>query len=133
MQRLASKKADFTAEIPDASIADGASTTGICLECAKKTCPTQIGECTQNCDCQELAVGALDCFLKNSTKSQLELFGICGGKFGGVNPATQQLGFGLLTCINGGCKTECATDSFQTKDAGKDAAGDAGDAGDAGT
>ena len=39
------------------------------------------------------------------------------------------IGFGLLTCINGGCKTECATDAFQPKDAGKDSAADAGDAG----
>ena len=112
--------ADFTKQIPDASIADGASTSGICLQCAKAKCQAQLEDCNQDCPCQELAADGLACFLKNSANPL-----VCAGRFTGVDQNTQQLGFALLGCINSGCKEECATDAFQPGDGGTDAATDA--------
>ena len=106
--------ADFTTQIPDASIADGATTSGICLQCASAKCKKQIDACNQDCTCQELAGEALECYLENSANPIL-----CAGNFAGVDNSTQQIAIGLLTCINSGCKVECATEAFQ--DAGTDA------------
>ena len=108
--------ADFTKDIPDASIADGASTSGICLQCAKAKCGAQIDDCTTDCNCQEIAGEGLDCYLKNASNPT-----VCVGSFLGVDEKTQQIGLALLSCINSGCKDECATESFQPNDAGSDA------------
>ena len=106
--------ADFTTEIPDASIADGATTSGICLQCASAKCKKEIDACNQDCTCQELAGDALECYLANSANPLL-----CAGNFAGVDTSTQQIAIGLLTCINSGCKVECATEAFT--DGGTDA------------
>ncbi len=108
--------ADFTTQIPDASIADGASTSGICLQCAKAKCKAALDDCNQDCPCQELAAEGLECFLKNSSNPL-----VCAGSFSGVDQNTQQLGFALLGCINSGCKEECATEAFLPSDGGSDA------------
>lgn len=108
--------ADFTKQIPDASIADGASTSGLCLQCAHTKCKAQIDDCNQDCPCQDLAATGLDCYLKNSSNPT-----VCASAFLGVDDNTQQIGIALLGCINSGCKEECATESFQPKDAGSDA------------
>ena len=108
--------ADFTKKIPDASIADGASTSGICLQCAQAKCQAQLDDCNTDCPCQELAAEGLDCYLKNASNPLA-----CAASFTGVDDDTQQIGFALIGCINSGCKKECATDSFQPTDAGSDA------------
>jgi len=114
--------ADFTKDIPDAAIADGASTTGICVGCAKVKCKTFVDECTANCECQELAGEALECFAK-SNGDVLS----CLGQFVSANPSkqTQQTGLGLFSCLQQDCTEECQTDAF-TPDAG---GGDASDGG----
>lgn len=111
--------ADFTKQIPDAAIADGASTTGICVACAQKNCKQYIDDCNKNCECQGLAADALECYAKSSG----DLVG-CLGKFASSTPSkqTQQTGVGLFTCLNGSCKDECQTEALNP---------DAGDAGDA--
>ncbi len=108
--------ADFTKGIPDASIADGASTSGLCLQCAHAKCKKQIDACNHDCTCQELAADGLDCYVKNTTNPM-----VCAGAFLGVDQNTQTLGLAVLGCINQGCKEECATEAFQPGDAGKDA------------
>lgn len=117
--------ADFTTEIPDAAIADGASTTGICVGCAQKNCQKYIDDCNANCECQGLAAEALECYATSSG----DIVG-CLGKFASASPskATQQTGIGLFSCLNGSCKDECQTEALNP-DAGD--AGDAGDGGDA--
>lgn len=111
--------ADFTKEIPDAAIADGASTSGLCLQCAHAKCKAQIDECNADCTCQGLAVVGLDCYLKNTSNPL-----VCVNKFvGDVDQNTQAIGLALIGCINSECKSDCATAVFQ--DAGADAAGDA--------
>ena len=99
--------ADFTKNIPDAAIADGASTTGLCLQCAKAKCSGEIDACNKDCPCQGVADDALQCFIKNSNKSTVELIQLCGGEFGNVPAETQQIGFALGQCVLGKCKQEC--------------------------
>lgn len=106
--------ADFTTQIPDAAIADGSSTTGLCVQCANAKCGKQVDDCNKDCPCQELAAEALDCYLKNTDNPFA-----CAGNFAGVDQTTQQIGIALIGCINNGCKDECATEQFQ--DAGPDA------------
>ena len=113
--------ADFTDEIPDAAIADGASTTGICVGCAKDNCKKYIDDCNVNCQCQELAGQALECYAKTSG----DIVG-CLGQFASAKPSkqTQQTGTGLFSCIESNCKDECQTEALNP---------DGGDPGDAGT
>lgn len=111
--------ADFTDNIPDASIADGASTTGVCVACAKSKCGQEVDDCNKDCPCQEVADQALDCFAKGNSVLQ------CAASFASVPQKTQQIGLALFSCLNDECATECATSSFL--DAGADA--DAGDGG----
>lgn len=112
--------ADFTKQIPDASIADGASTTGACVGCAVKNCKKYIDECNQNCECQGLAADALECYATSGG----DIVG-CLGKFANASPSkqTQQTGIGLFTCLNGSCKDECQTEALNPDagDAGADA------------
>jgi hypothetical protein len=106
--------ADFTNDIPDAAIADGGSTTGICVQCANSKCAAQIDDCNKDCPCQGIAASALDCYVKNPGNPT-----VCAAPFLGVEDTTRDIGIALITCINSGCKNECATAQFQ--DAGNDA------------
>src|SRR5437588_9668241 len=58
--------ADFTTKIPDASIADGESTTGICIGCVEAKCKKDLDSCNQYCPCQSAAAKALECYAKNT-------------------------------------------------------------------
>jgi len=113
--------ADLTAQIPDADIADGASTSGICISCAKANCQKNIDSCDQDCTCQELAAKALGCYTKTGNAIA------CVGQFASstIPMSTQSIGIALFGCINMHCKDECATAAFN--DGGTDA-GDGGDA-----
>jgi hypothetical protein len=115
---------DFSKDIPDAEIADGASTTGICVGCAQKNCKSFIEECNANCQCQELAGKALECYAKTAN-----IIG-CAGQFasGSITDETKQTAFGLFSCLNEECKDECQTEQFQDggPDGGPKDAGDAG-------
>ncbi len=110
---------DFLKDIPDASIADGATSTGRCLGCMKTKCSAEIKACAKDCPCQNLASGALECVLKAT--SQAAQFG-CVAPFAKASSETRTIGQSLLFCSQGECKDECATSSFDP---------DAGDAGDA--
>lgn len=114
-----------TDDIPDAAIADGASTSGACVQCANLNCSKQLDACNKDCTCQGIAGDALKCFLKN-TQNPIA----CAGQFLGVDQKTQALGIGLLQCIGTACKTECATESFRPQDGGTDSGNpDGGDGG----
>jgi hypothetical protein len=99
-------KKDFLADIPDASIADGASTTGICVGCTKSKCAAEVAKCGADCTCQELAGKALDCYAKTQ-----DVFG-CAGKFASVPTATRNIGIALFGCIQNQCDDECAASAF---------------------
>jgi hypothetical protein len=113
--------ADFSTQIPDASIADGATTTGICLQCARNECDSELDSCNQDCDCQGFAGAALGCYLENAGASQQVIIQKCGSQFLSVSGSTRQLGLGLVSCLQTNCKTECATDALTPSDAGPDA------------
>ena len=115
---------DFSKDIPDAEIADGASTTGICVGCAQTNCKKFIDECNENCQCQELAGEALECYAKTAN-----IVG-CAGQFASskISKETQTTAFGLFSCLNDSCKDECATEQFADggPDGGPKDAGDGG-------
>ena len=108
--------ADLTKNIPDASIADGASTSGICVGCLKKACPQTLDKCNKNCTCQNLAAGALTCFVKTQKIA-------CGAPFLSAGGETFAIGKELLGCVSMDCSDECAFSSFNP---------DGGDGGDGG-
>lgn len=110
---------DVLKGIPDASIADGSSTTGACLGCAKIKCATEISDCQKDCSrsaselgCQDLAGKALECYAKTQ-----DLFK-CAGQFASVGNPTRGIGIALGSCVGQKCQTECGVPS----DAGADAA-----------
>jgi hypothetical protein len=109
---------DFSEDIPDAAIADGASTTGLCMKCTHEKCVKAVDDCNADCPCKDIAAEGLDCYQKNS-KNPL----VCAAIFQGAPPATQQIGLSLFGCVNQNCKQPCATESFQNNDAGKNDAG----------
>jgi hypothetical protein len=100
-------KADFLKDIPDASIADGASTTGICVACTKAKCAPEVAKCGADCTCQKVAGDALECFATTQ-----DILG-CAGKLAGVPAATRNIGIALFGCVNQNCSIECAAASFQ--------------------
>lgn len=110
---------DILSGIMDASIADGASSVGVCLGCAKSKCGMEIDACKMDCDCQGIAGGALECFAM-AGGNQSKLFA-CVGPFASAPKATQNIGIALAGCIQQDCKDECATSAFM--DAGADAEG----------
>ena len=109
--------ADILSGIMDASIADGASSVGVCLGCAKSKCSTEIDSCKMDCDCQGIAGGALECFaMAKGVQSKLLA---CVGPFTTTPKSTQNIGIALTGCIQQSCTDECATAQFM--DAGADA------------
>lgn len=104
--------ADILKGIPDASIADGASSTGVCLGCAASKCKNEIDACKKDCACQGVAADALECYAKTQSIS-------CAASFTSVPKATQQIGFALAGCVSGNCDKECQASALL--DAGSDA------------
>jgi hypothetical protein len=103
---------DILVGIMDASIADGASSVGLCLGCAKTKCGMEIDACKMDCDCQGIAGGALECFAKSQSIA-------CVGPFASAPKSTQNIGIALAGCVQQSCPDECQTKQF--KDAGPDA------------
>jgi hypothetical protein len=110
--------ADFLKDIPDGSLADGASTTGVCLGCAKSKCSSELAACSKDCACQGLAGDAVDCYLKGGSLLS------CGSGFASVPASTRNIGIAVFSCLNNECPTECATSTFNP-DGGADADADA--------
>ena len=108
---------DILSGIMDASIADGASSVGVCLGCAKSKCSMQIDDCKMDCDCQGLAGSALECFAK-AAGVQSKLLA-CVGPFASAPKSTQNIGIALAGCVQQSCADECATSQFT--DGGPDA------------
>ena len=106
--------ANLLDKIPDASLADGASTTGLCLGCANAHCGSTIQQCNQSCPCQGAVSSGLTCFLQNPGSPTS-----CLGSFLTVDSQTQSLGFGLLSCVQTFCDNECQASKLE--DAGKEA------------
>lgn len=106
------KNANIFTGIPDASIADGGSSVGVCLGCATVKCKAEVDNCKQDCDCQGVAAKALECYAKTQSIA-------CAASFQGVPKSTQQIGIALAGCVQNKCDSECQASSLL--DAGTDA------------
>lgn len=106
------KNADILKGIPDASIADGASSVGVCLGCASVKCKSEIDDCKADCACQGVAAKALECYAKTQSIA-------CASSFQGVPKQTQTIGIALAGCVQGNCDNECQASTLT--DAGTDA------------
>jgi hypothetical protein len=110
---------DILKDIPDASIADGASSTGACLGCATTKCADEIDDCKKDCSrsttdlgCQDLAGKALECYAKTQ-----DIF-TCAGKFASVPNPTRGIGIALGSCVGQKCKDECGVEDPDAGDSG---------------
>lgn len=110
------KTKDFTKDIPDASVADGATSTGACIACTNENCGTFVKACNENCVCQGVAGGALTCFLQNPGNIYA-----CAGELGDAlaDEKARNAALGIFTCVNAKCNSECALGEFL--DGGNDA------------
>jgi hypothetical protein len=106
---------DILKDIPDASIADGASSVGKCLGCAQVKCKAELDSCKKDCACQDVAAKALECYAKTQSIA-------CAGSFQSVPKETQQIGIKLAGCVQSNCDPECQASTLA----------DAGDGGDGG-
>lgn len=111
--------ADLLEKVSDASIADGASTTGICLGCARARCSEAIADCTMDCACQSIVSDAIGCYV---TTQQIT----CAAKLANVfvKPITRQYALSLVGCVRSACAVECVIDGG-APETGLDAATDA--------
>ncbi len=100
------KSTDFLAGIQDASFADGATTTGICLSCAKTKCKTQVDACGNSCACRTTGADVLDCYLTTQD------INTCGFKLVVAPAEARTLGQDLFTCLGDECTTECAANEL---------------------
>lgn len=106
-------KGDLFRLVRDASIGDGASTTGVCLGCTKTKCAEPVAHCTENCPCQLIVSKALECYL---TTQQIG----CAADLANilVTPETRKYALQVLGCAQTECPAECAVDGGAVPDAG---------------
>lgn len=104
-------KGDLFRLVRDASIGDGASTTGVCLGCSKAKCAEAIANCTENCPCQAIVSRAIECYL---TTQQIG----CAADLADilVTPTTRKYALQVLGCAQSECPVECAVDAGTTTD-----------------
>lgn len=106
---------NFMNDIPDASLADGAATTGACLGCLQAKCPAPLNDCNGDCNCRDFVSEVITCY------GEGEQFITCAQTTATTPTAkTQQIGLQLAICIQSSCSNECAFGAFV--DAGTDAA-----------
>jgi hypothetical protein len=95
---------DLTTSIPDAAIDDGGTrSTGLCLACVNQpaTCKMYVDQCNMNCECKGIAGPVLQCIAAGGALTT------CGAMALSVGPDAQQIGLGLLTCVQNNCAKEC--------------------------
>ncbi len=109
---------------PDAALADGASSVGICLGCIKGSCNAELAACAADCPCNNAVQGVIGCVLKGGQILT------CGAPILGLPGNSSNLGLALGQCLAAGCQAECAPGlDAGAKDTGTDAVADAPDAG----
>lgn len=97
--------ADLTERIEDASIADGASTTGICAACLSERCSYELKHCAEDCPCQGIVGDALQCYL---TTQDIACLGRLTNYL--VRQDTRARALQLSGCARSSCPAECAID-----------------------
>jgi hypothetical protein len=98
-------KADLLRKVRDASIGDGASTTGICLGCARAKCAEAIASCTEDCPCQAIVGRSIECYLTTQQIGcAIDLTDYL------VTPKTRKYALALLGCVQSECPQECSVE-----------------------
>ena len=105
--------AAYLEDIPDSSIPDSGTTTGLCFGCAQSKCADVVANCGRDCTCQRLSAGAAECYVKTKQISCAFAF----ANYPAVSVATRQLALALLGCVQNACMLECAFDA-KSSDAG---------------
>lgn len=111
--------ASLLERIEDASIADGASTTGICAACLDERCSYELAHCAEDCQCQGIVGDALQCYL---TTQDIACLGRLTNYL--VRQDTRARALQLSGCARSACATECAVDGGAQSDASVDASND---------
>jgi hypothetical protein len=111
--------ASLLERVEDASIADGASTTGICGKCLDEKCSYELAHCAEDCPCQAIVGDALQCYL---TTQDIACLGRLTNYL--VRQDTRARALQLSGCARSSCSNECAIDGGVAPDASADASGD---------
>ncbi|AKU94423.1 hypothetical protein AKJ09_01087 [Labilithrix luteola] len=106
---------NFLDSIPDASLADGATTSGECMRCLQNSCNSTLKKCNGDCNCREVVSEALQCFLGGKG----DMMSCAMSSDTAPSSATQSVGLQIVGCVQSNCRKECAVD--QLFDAGPDA------------
>jgi hypothetical protein len=112
--------ANLLDRVEDASIGDGASTTGICAACMDERCAYELALCAEDCQCQSIVGDALQCYLTTQNIA-------CLGRLTNylVRQDTRSRALRLSGCASSRCATECAVDGGVAPDgSASDATGD---------
>lgn len=99
---------NFLEGIPDASIADGATTSGACLGCLQKSCNGALDKCNKDCNCREVVSEALACYLDGKG----DILTCALNSDTSPSSSTQTLGLQIGGCVQNNCKEDCAFGEF---------------------
>lgn len=134
------KSKDFLDDVPDASLANGASSSGECVACLRASCKATLDLCNVDCECREFVGETIGCVAEGTAA-----FTECAtaAMMNGLPSAeVQGIGLSIYQCATTNCNEACALSDLIPGDAGSGDAGsddagsdDAGDddAGDAST
>lgn len=96
---------DLLSKVRDASIGDGASTTGLCGACIRAKCAQAVARCTADCPCHGIVGRSIECFLITQqigcAVAEVDYL---------VTTETRGYALGLLGCVQSECTAECAID-----------------------
>ncbi len=87
---------------PDASLADGATSVGICFGCVHSSCGPEVQDCADDCECNNAVLGAFGCVASGQPLAT------CAGAFTNLPPSSLQVGQALGLCVIAGCRQACA-------------------------
>ena len=111
--------ASLLERIEDASISDGASTTGICAACLGEKCSYELAHCAEDCQCQGIVGDALQCYL---TTQDIACLGRLTNYL--VRQDTRGRALQLSGCARSSCAPQCAIDGGVVSDASVDSPSD---------
>lgn len=120
------KDADFTQfPVPDASLGDGGTNTGVCVSCVRSNCQSQANACAADCECNNAILSFFNCLGQGRA-----LLTCLGSSQGGLSGTAQNLAIALGACVYSNCQQECGVPNLEGgTDGQSDAPVDAPDGG----
>lgn len=98
---------DILATVPDASLADGSTSSGLCMACLDSKCSSVIDKCEQDCNCRAVVSDVLGCFSQKG-----DLMSCFTSTVEQPSAATQALGLSFLSCVSGPCEQACGSSAM---------------------